>query len=70
MPPVSIEVENNNINIKCENSEFNIAGNPGEDYPDLPLVVEKIPLNYLWIYLKELFDKLYLQLLKTRRDLH
>ena len=39
--PVSIEVENNNINIKCENSEFNIAGNPGEDYPDLPLVVEK-----------------------------
>lgn len=42
---VSIEVKNNNINIKCENSEFNIAGNSGEDYPDLPLVVEKDSFN-------------------------
>lgn len=38
--PVYIEVDNNNINIKCDNSEFNIAGNPGEDYPELPLLVE------------------------------
>ncbi|MFY9213139.1 MAG: DNA polymerase III subunit beta, partial [Tissierellaceae bacterium] len=37
---VNIEVKDNNINIKCENSEFNIAGNPGEDYPELPLIVE------------------------------
>src|SRR5690606_26577987 len=38
---VSIEVNNNNINIKCENSEFNIIGNPGADYPDLPIVIEQ-----------------------------
>lgn len=38
---VYIDVENNNINIKCENSEFNILGNPGEDYPDLPIVLER-----------------------------
>lgn len=38
---INIEVNNNNINIKCENSEFNIIGNPGEDYPDLPLVIEE-----------------------------
>ncbi len=38
---IHIEVKNNNINIKCENSEFNILGNPGEDYPALPLIIEK-----------------------------
>ncbi len=38
--PINIEVNNNNINIKCENSEFNIIGNPGVDYPDLPIVEE------------------------------
>lgn len=38
---IYIEVKNNNINIKCENSEFNILGNPGEDYPALPLIIEK-----------------------------
>ena len=38
---VSIEVENNNVNIVCENSEFNITGNPGEDYPDLPIIMKK-----------------------------
>lgn len=38
---ITIEVQDNNINIKCENSEFNIVGNSGEDYPDLPLVVKK-----------------------------
>lgn len=37
---INIEVINNNINIKCENSEFNIIGNPGVDYPDLPIIVE------------------------------
>lgn len=39
--PITIEVKNNNINIKCENSEFNIIGNPGDDYPDLPIVIEQ-----------------------------
>lgn len=38
---ITLEVVNNNINIICENSEFNITGNPGEDYPDLPIVVEQ-----------------------------
>lgn len=37
---IHIEAENNNINIKCDNSEFNIAGNPGKDYPELPLIIE------------------------------
>lgn len=39
--PIHIEVKNNNMNIKCENSEFNIIGNPGTDYPDLPIILEK-----------------------------
>ena len=48
--PISIEVtNNNNINVKCEKSEFNIAGNPGEEYPDLPIIIEentfKIPMD-------------------------
>lgn len=49
--PVYIEVENNNINIKCDNSEFNIAAKPGEDYPELPLIVENesftLPIDIL-----------------------
>jgi len=39
--PITVEVNNNNINIKCENSEFNIIGNSGADYPDLPLIIEQ-----------------------------
>ncbi|MDD2447698.1 MAG: DNA polymerase III subunit beta [Tissierellia bacterium] len=39
--PVHINVKNNKINIICENSEFNIIGNLGEDYPDLPVVEEE-----------------------------
>ncbi|HLR21684.1 MAG TPA: DNA polymerase III subunit beta [Tissierellaceae bacterium] len=39
--PITIEVDQGNINITCENSEFNIAGNSGEDYPDLPLVAKR-----------------------------
>lgn len=38
---IHIEVKNNNINIKCENSEFNILGNIGGDYPALPVIIEK-----------------------------
>lgn len=38
---IDIEVKDNNINIKCENSEFNILGNQPNEYPDLPLIVEK-----------------------------
>ena len=54
---VSIEVHNTSINIKCENSEFNISGSPGEDYPDLPLVVErdsfKIPMDILKLVIRK-----------------
>ena len=39
--PIYIDVdENNNINIKCENSEFNILGNSHSEYPDLPIILE------------------------------
>lgn len=38
---VIIDVDNNNINIKCENSEFNIIGNSPKEYPDLPIILEK-----------------------------
>lgn len=42
---ITITVDKTTINIKCQNSEFNISGNPGEDYPDLPLVVERDSFN-------------------------
>ncbi|WP_313756649.1 DNA polymerase III subunit beta [Tissierella sp.] len=38
--PIYIDVDNNNINIKCENSEFNILGNSAKEYPDLPIILE------------------------------
>lgn len=39
--PIYIDVDNNNnINIKCENSEFNILGNSPKEYPDLPIILE------------------------------
>lgn len=38
---IYIEVDGNNVNIKCLYSEFNIIGNEGIDYPNLPIVVEK-----------------------------
>jgi DNA polymerase-3 subunit beta len=38
--PIYIDVDNNNINIKCENSEFNIIGNSAKEYPDLPLILD------------------------------
>ncbi len=38
--PIYIDVDNNNVNIKCDNSEFNILGNSAKEYPDLPLILE------------------------------
>lgn len=38
---VSIEVEDNNINIKCESSEFNILGSNPHEYPTLPKVIDE-----------------------------
>lgn len=37
---IYIHVDNNNVNIKCLNSEFNIQGSNPEEYPDLPIVLE------------------------------
>ncbi|HEY8362881.1 MAG TPA: DNA polymerase III subunit beta [Tissierellaceae bacterium] len=39
--PIYIEVENNNINVKCENSEFNIIGSSPKEYPSLPVLIGK-----------------------------
>lgn len=39
--PIYINVKDNNINIKCENSEFNILGNSPEEYPNLPIILEQ-----------------------------
>lgn len=42
---IEVEVKDNNINIKCENSEFNILGNYAVDYPDLPIILQKDNFN-------------------------
>lgn len=42
---VIIKIEKNNINIKCDKSEFNILGNSSEDYPELPIILEKDSFN-------------------------
>ncbi len=47
LPNSVIEIEvtekdgNKYMNIQCENSEFNIIGNSADDYPQLPIIVEK-----------------------------
>lgn len=38
---IYLEVKENNINIKCENSEFNIIGGSPREYPDLPIILEQ-----------------------------
>ncbi len=38
---IDIETEENNINIKCENSEFNLLGNNPLEYPKLPAIINK-----------------------------
>ncbi|MDX9917492.1 MAG: DNA polymerase III subunit beta [Gudongella sp.] len=38
---IFFEVKDNQVNIKCQNAEFNIIGNSGDDYPDLPIIVEE-----------------------------
>lgn len=44
--PIYIDIDNNNINIKCENSEFNILGNSAKEYPDLPIVLEHTTFQF------------------------
>ncbi len=38
---VYIEVVKNTVNIKCENSEFNIIGNDANEYPQIPIFIEQ-----------------------------
>ncbi|MDY0257556.1 DNA polymerase III subunit beta [Gudongella oleilytica] len=38
---IAFEVKDNQVNIKCQNAEFNIIGNSGDDYPDLPIIIEE-----------------------------
>jgi len=38
---VTIEVKDNNVNIKCESSEFNILGNNPHEYPQLPKIIDE-----------------------------
>ncbi len=39
--PIFISVENNKMNIKCENSEFNILGSNALEYPELPTIINQ-----------------------------
>jgi len=38
---IFFNVKENHVNIICQNAEFNIIGNSGDDYPDLPPVIEE-----------------------------
>ncbi|MGM0396146.1 MAG: DNA polymerase III subunit beta [Bacillota bacterium] len=38
---IHFQVKDNHVNIKCQNAEFNIIGNSGDDYPDLPIIMEE-----------------------------
>ena len=43
--PVAISVAGNKVNIKCENSEFNIIGNNPLEYPELPTIINQMSFN-------------------------
>lgn len=38
---IHIKVKENNVNITCENSEFNIVGNTASEYPELPTIINQ-----------------------------
>ncbi|MCF6465979.1 DNA polymerase III subunit beta [Clostridium sp. Cult2] len=42
---INIVVKDNNINITCENSEFNILGNSPQEYPELPAIINQNSFN-------------------------
>ncbi|MCK9443756.1 MAG: DNA polymerase III subunit beta [Tissierellaceae bacterium] len=44
--PIYINVVENNINLKCEESEFNLIGNSSEEYPYLPVILEKSSFEF------------------------
>lgn len=43
--PINIEVKDNNINITCEGSEFNILGSNPHEYPELPTIIDQNSFN-------------------------
>lgn len=43
--PIDIEVKDNNINIVCENTEFNLVGNPANEFPELPTLINQFTFN-------------------------
>ncbi|HLR34653.1 MAG TPA: DNA polymerase III subunit beta [Tissierellales bacterium] len=43
--PIDIKVVDNNINIVCENTEFNLVGNPANEFPELPTLIDKLSFN-------------------------
>lgn len=42
---IDINVQDNNINIKCESSEFNILGSNPREYPELNTVIDRNSFN-------------------------
>lgn len=54
---IYFDIKNNHVNIKCQNSDFNIISYPGDDYPELPIVIETakfdIPQNILKSAIKQ-----------------
>lgn len=42
---IDILVKDNNINIKCDSSEFNILGSGAHEYPELPTIINQNSFN-------------------------
>ena len=42
---INIKTIDNKANITCENSEFNIIGNPALEYPELPTLEDEVSFN-------------------------
>src|SRR5699024_10866371 len=42
---IDIVVKDNNINIICENTEFNLVGNPANEFPELPTLINQLTFS-------------------------
>lgn len=54
---IYIEVQNNNINIKCESTEFNIQGQDSNEFPSLPYIDKEYTLTLEQSELKDAIRK-------------
>ena len=54
---VSITVDNNNIHVKCLNSEFNLLGQSKDEYPELPEINEEETFSIEKDLLKDMINK-------------